>query len=114
MAELLRTRTGAFSLENAIKLDELKALAEQEKAEEVQLPMEEALEGFPMVKVSEKSQKFLYNGGKSQERILTEKPAVLTEGEIVATYDHENNLVGLYEIKKEENNYFIKPFIMLV
>ena len=114
MAELLRTRTGAFSLENAIKLDELKALAEQEKAEEVLLTMEEALEDFLMVKVSEKSQKFLYNGGKIQERFLTEKPAVLTEGEIVATYDHENNLVGLYEIKKEENNYFIKPFKMLV
>ena len=114
MAELLRTRTGAFSLENAIKLDELKALAEQEKAEEVLLTMEESLEDFPMVKVSEKSQKFLYNGGKIQERFLTEKPAVLTEGEIVATYDHENNHVGLYEIKKEENNYFIKPFKMLV
>ena len=114
MAELLRTRTGAFSLENAIKLAELKALAEQEKVEEVLLTMEEALEDFPMVKVSEKSQKFLYNGGKIQERFLTEKPAVLTEGEIVATYDHENNLVGLYEIKKEENNYFIKPFKMLV
>ena len=114
MAELLRTRTGAFSLENAIKLDELKALAEQEKVETVLLTMEEALEDFPVVKVSEKSQKFLYNGGKIQERFLTEKPATLTEGEIVATYDHENNLVGLYEIKKEENNFYIKPFKMLL
>ena len=114
MAELLRTRTGAFSLENAIKLDELKALAEQEKVETVLLTMEEALEDFPVVKVSEKSQKFLYNGGKIQERFLTEKPAVLTEGEIVVTYDYENNLVGLYEIKKEENNFYIKPFKMLI
>ena len=114
MAELLRTRTGAFSLENAIKLDELKALADQEKVETVLLTMEEALEDFPVVKVSEKSQKFLYNGGKIQERFLTEKPAVLTEGEIVATYDYENNLVGLYEMKKEESNFFIKPFKMLV
>ena len=114
MAELLRTRTGAFSLENAIKLDELKALAEQEKVETVLLTMEEALEDFPVVKVSEKSQKFLYNGGKIQERFLTEKPAVLTEGEIVVTYDYENNLVGLYEIKKEENNFYIKPYKMLL
>ena len=114
MAELLRTRTGAFSLENAIRLDELKALAEQEKVETVLLTMEEALEGFPVVKVSEKSQKFLYNGGKIQERFLTEKPAVLTEGEIVVTYDYENNLVGLYEIKKEENNFYIKPYKMLL
>ena len=50
-----------------------------------------------------------YNGGKIQERFFTEKPASYKEGDIVATYDHENNLVGLYEIKKEEN-YFIKPF----
>ena len=114
MAELLRTRTGAFSLENAIRLDELKALAEQEKVETVLLTMEEALEDFPVVKVSEKSQKFLYNGGKIQERFLTEKPAVLTEGEIVVTYDYENNLVGLYEIKKEENNFYIKPYKMLL
>ena len=114
MAELLRTRTGAFSLENAIKLDELKALAEQEKVETVLLTMEEALEDFPVVKVSEKSQKFLYNGGKIQERFLTEKPAVLTEGEIVATYDYENNLVGLYELIKDDTSFLIKPYKMLI
>ena len=114
MAELLRTATGAFSLENAIKLEELKTLAEQEKAEEALLTMEDALKDFPVVKVSEKSAKFLYNGGKIQERFLTEKPAVLKEGEIVATYDHAYNLVGLYEIKKEESNFFIKPFKMLL
>ena len=113
MAELLRTATGAFSLENAIKLDELKSLAEQEKAEEALLTMEEALKDFPVVKVSEKSQKFLYNGGKIQERFFTEKPASSQEGDIVVVYDHENNLVGLYEIKKDEN-YFIKPYKMLV
>ena len=114
MAELLRTRTGVFSLENAIKLEELKALAEQEKVEEALLTMEEALKDFPVVKVSEKSAKFLYNGGKIQERFFTEKPASYKEGDIVATYDHENNLVGLYEIKKEESNFFIKPFKMLM
>ncbi len=113
MAELLRTATGAFSLENAIKLDELKSLAEQEKVEEALLTMEEALKDFPVVKVSEKSQKFLYNGGKIQERFFTEKPASSQEGDIVVVYDHENNLVGLYEIKKDEN-YFIKPYKMLV
>ena len=114
MAELLRTRTGAFSLENAIKLEELKALAEQEKVEEVLLTMEEALKDFPVVKVSEKSAKFLYNGGKIQERFFTEKPASYKEGDIVATYDHENNLVGLYEIIKDDTSFLIKPHKMLI
>ena len=114
MAELLRTATGAFSLDNAIRLDELKALAEQEKVEDVLLTMEDALEDFPVVKVSEKSQKFLYNGGKIQERFFTEKPEVLKEGEIVVTYDHEYNLVGLYELIKDENSFLIKPYKMLI
>ena len=89
-------------------------MAEQEKVETVLLTMEEALEDFPVVKVSEKSQKFLYNGGKIQERFLTEKPAVLTEGEIVATYDYENNLVGLYELIKDDTSFLIKPYKMLI
>ncbi len=114
MAELLRTRTGAFSLENAIKLDELKALAEQEKVEDVLLTMEDALEDFPVVKVSEKSAKFLYNGGKIQERFFTEKPEVLKEGEIVVAYDHEYNLVGLYELIKDDNSFLIKTYKMLI
>ena len=114
MEELLRTRTGAFSLENAIKLDELKALAEQEKVEEALLTMEEALKDFPVVKVSEKSTKFLYNGGKIQERFFTEKPASYKKGDIVVAYDHENNLVGLYEIIKDDTSFLIKPHKMLI
>lgn len=114
MAELLRTATGAFSLENAIKLEELKALAEQEKAEDALLTMEDALWDFPMVQVSEKSTKFLYNGGKIQERFFNEKPQSYKEGDIVTAYDHEKNLVGLYEIKKDEDQFFMKPFKMLI
>ncbi len=114
MAELLRTATGSFSLENAIKLDELKALAEEGNAEKVLLTMEKALQEFPVVKVSEKSAKFLYNGAKIQERFFTEKPSAYKDGDIVTAYDHENVLVGLYEIKKEENNFYMKPYKMLI
>lgn len=114
MAELLRTKTGTFSLENAIKLDEMKALAEQGKAEEALLTMEDALKDFPVVKVAEKSAKLLYNGGKIQEKYFTQKPAPLKVGEIVAVYDFKDNLVGLYEIKQENESFLIKPFKMLI
>lgn len=114
MAELLRTATGAFSLKNAIKLSELKVLAEQEKAEDALLRMEDALADFPVVKVAAGSTKLLYNGGKIQAKYFTEKPAVLTVDEVVSVYDSENNLVGLYEMKKEEERFFIKPFKMLL
>ena len=114
MAELLRTATGSFSLENAIKLDDLKALAEQERAEEALLTMQEALRDFPVIKIAEGSTKLLYNGGKIQEKYFTKQPKVLQEDEIAAVYDFENHLVGLYTLKKEGTNFYIKPFKMLV
>lgn len=114
MAKLLRTVTGTFSLENAIRLDELKALAEESRLEEVLLTMEDALTDFPVVKIAEKSTKLLYNGGKIHERYFTQKPASYKEDDIVAVYDHTDNLVGLYKIKKEENNFLMKPYKMLV
>jgi hypothetical protein len=58
--------------------------------------------------------KLLYNGGKIQEKYFTKQPKALQEDEIAAVYDFENHLVGLYTLKKEETNFYIKPFKMLV
>lgn len=113
MAELLRTATGTFSLENAVRLSDLQALAEEGRTEEVLLTMEDALRNYPKVRVAEGATKLLYNGGKIQERFFAEKPADYREGDIAAVYDYEKNLVGLYQFKKEEQ-FFIKPFKMLI
>lgn len=113
MAELLRTATGAFTLEHAIRLSELKELAAQERAKEALLTMEEALREFPVVKVAKRSEKLLYNGGKIREEFFEESPSPLQSGQMVTVYDHQNRLVGLYEIK-QENGFFIKPLKMLV
>ncbi len=114
MAELLRTATGAFSLEKAVRLSELKELAEQDRTEEVLLSMEDALKEFPVIRVAEGSTKLLYNGGKIWDKNFTEKPTVLQDGMIAAVYDSKSVLVGLYEIKKEEQKFFIKPLKMLL
>lgn len=114
MEALLRTATGSFSLENAIKLEELEALAEQGRAEEALLTMREALGGFPIIKIAEGSTKLLYNGGKIQEAFFTERPKRLAAGEIAAVYDFENHLVGLYTLTREETALCIKPYKMLI
>ncbi len=114
MAELLRTAAGAFSLENSIRLSALQSLAEQGKAEEALLSMEEALQGFPAIHVAERAAKLLYNGGKIRESDFAKRPASLQIGEIAAVYDSKNDLVGLYEIKQEEDHFLIKPFKMLL
>ena len=114
MAELLRTATGSFSLENAIKLDDLKVLNYG-----CYLPANGAFmqsciaeDGTDMFGTD--NTKLLYNGGKIQEKYFTKQPKALQEDEIAAVYDFENHLVGLYTLKKEETNFYIKPFKMLV
>ncbi len=114
MEALLRTATGGFSLENAIKPDELKALAEQDRAEEVLLTMREALKDFPVIKIAESMTRLLYNGGKIPEAFFTEKPKRLAAGEIAAVYDFDNHLVGLYTLTEGETDFYIKPYKMLI
>ena len=114
MAELLRTKTGSFSMENAVKLSNLKELAEQDRAEEALLRMEDALKDFPVIRIAESAEKLLYNGGKIWEKYMEKKPTVLKVDTIAAVYDSKENLVGLYEIKKEEQKFFIKPYKMLL
>ncbi len=113
MASLLRTATGAFSLENAIKLYELKALEEAGQVETILLKLEDALEGYTRVFVSEKSNKLLYNGGKIYKNFLHAENE-LSDGQEVTVFDHEKNLIGIYTVVQEEKSFFIKPFKMLI
>lgn len=113
MASLLRTATGGFSLDNAIKLGELKAMAEAGQAEGALLKLEEALKDYTKVVVSQVSTKLLYNGGKIRSRFFQAEKKV-EAGQIVTGFDYENNLIGLYVVVEEEKDFFIKPFKMLI
>ncbi|WP_352400492.1 tRNA pseudouridine(55) synthase TruB [Anaerotignum sp.] len=113
MSELVRTATGTFSLEDAIKLGDLKALAETGQVEKVLLKLEDALTEYTKVFVSEKSAKLLYNGGKIRSGFLKPEKAI-KNGQVVVVFDHKKNLVGLYTVIEEENDFFIKPFKMLI
>ena len=112
MAELTRTRTGSFALEDAITLGELQTMADEGRQEEAFLSMEAALSDFPKIIVSPKSTKMLYNGGRVYAKFY-EAEKELTAGDIAAVFDSEHHLVGLYEVRDEEG-FYIKPFKMLI
>ena len=112
MAELTRTRTGSFALEDAITLGELQTMADEGRQEEAFLSMEAALSDFPKIIVSPKSTKMLYNGGRVYAKFY-EVEKELTAGDIAAVSDSEHHLVGLYEVRDEEG-FYIKPFKMLI
>ncbi len=64
MRFLLRTRAGAFRIENAVTIEEIQQAAEEGRLEHMLLPLETPLEALPVLKVPEKLEKLARNGGK--------------------------------------------------
>ncbi|MEA4973369.1 MAG: tRNA pseudouridine(55) synthase TruB [Candidatus Metalachnospira sp.] len=116
MSGLTRTATGSFKLENAVKLDELKAAAAENRAEEYIIPPDNVLSDYKSVMVSEKESKYLYNGGKISVKYLTVNGEMPEIGETVLGYDFNNKLVGIYTYAYDEttDDYFIKPVRLML
>ena len=115
MSSLTRTASGKFKLNEAVKLDELKNAAERGEAEKFIIPPDDVLSGYKRVTVSEKADKYLYNGGKIYGGYLKydKQPS---DNEIVLGYDATGRLVGiyLYKFDEEKKNYFIKPVRLML
>lgn len=114
MASLLRTAAGAFAVDDAVTLAQLAEWAEQGQAESHLLPMEQALAGFPKIRVSGRFTKLLQNGARLRDYSFAEKPPALREGEIAAVYGEGGALAGLYTVQRDENGFYIKPRTMLI
>ena len=83
MRSLVRTRSGAFSIDNAISPEEAKALAEEGRLGEYLLPPDYALAHLPRIDVPEKMARLVANGAKMP---LVSGTEILTEGEPVRIY----------------------------
>lgn len=64
MTELRRTKANGFSLENAITVEELARLAENGELDKALIPVEKALESYPLIQVTEAQAKRFSNGGE--------------------------------------------------
>ncbi|MCL2573225.1 MAG: tRNA pseudouridine(55) synthase TruB [Defluviitaleaceae bacterium] len=112
MDELLRTRSGSFSVENAIKIDDLRDIAAYDELDRVIMPIEGALGHFPRIIISNKVEKWMRNGNKIPleyvSGILCEKTSSYEE---YLAHDQDGNLAGIYVQIGQE---YIKPKVMLL
>lgn len=115
MSSLIRTASGKFRIEDAVKLDVLKTAAEEGDARRYIIPPEEVLNDYKKITVSEKASKYLYNGGKIYSGYLRydKKP---NDNETVLGYDSSGKLVGIYSYTYDDvkNSYFIKPVRLML
>lgn len=108
MTTLVRTRSGKFSLDGAISLDEIKALVSEGKIMEHILSLEELLSEYPAVKVqSETAQRMLRNGNylTALELIPDAQKELPGDGQLVRMYDCDGVLTALYRYRKSDRSF---------
>lgn len=94
MTELRRTKANGFGIENAVTLEELTEAAENGTLGEILIPVDKALEEYPVIKVTAAQAKRFSNGGELDLQRL-KYPRMLGYFRI---YDPENRFIGLGEI----------------
>ena len=107
MSELTRTRSGSFYLKDSLKIDEFKTIVEKGSIEDIILTPDKILPSLKKVIVSNKAEKYLYNGNMINKEFIN---IDVLENENLMVYDEYNKLIGIY-IALED---FIKPVTMLI
>ncbi len=94
LTELRRTKANGFEISKAVTLEMLEEAMQNGEIENVLIPVDKALEDYPVIKVSEAQAKRFRNGGELDLQRL-KYPRMLG---IFRVYDPDDNFIGLGEI----------------
>ncbi len=94
LTQLRRTKANGFDIKNAVTLDMLSQAAENGELDKIVIPVEKALEDYPMIKVTAAQAKRFRNGGELDLQRL-KYPRMLG---LFRIYDPEDSFIGLGEI----------------
>ena len=98
MTDLRRTKANGFEIEKAVALEELEEAVKNGRIEDILIPVDKALEEYPVIKVSEAQAKRFRNGGElSLERL--KYPRMLGYFRI---YDPAGKFIGIGEIGRKD------------
>ncbi len=98
MTELRRTKANGFEIEKAVTLEELEEAVNGGRIYDLLVPVDKALEEYPVIKVSEAQAKRFRNGGElSLERL--KYPRMLG---FFRVYDPNGNFIGIGEIGQKD------------
>ncbi len=104
MTKLRRTKANGFDISDAVTLEQLEEASENGTINGILMPLERALEEYPMIKVTAAQAKRFSNGGELDLQRL-KYPRMLG---LFRVYDPENNFIGLGEISRESDSLAVK------
>ena len=98
MTDLRRTKANGFETENAVTLEQLEEAVNNGTLSDIIIPVDRALEEYPVIRVSEAQAKRFRNGGElSLERL--KYPRMLGYFRV---YDPNGNFIGIGEIGQKD------------
>ena len=108
MTELRRTGANGFSINNAVTLEELELLVNENKQSEVITSVEKALLHYPEITVTKPQANRFHNGGAlAYDRLHKELPVG-----IYRVYSPERTLLGLGEISTEKGDLEVRRVLI--
>lgn len=105
MKNLVRTKVGRFILEEGYTLEEIQHMVEEEKLEQVLLPIADVFDQLRNCNVSEQGMKFLKNGNKIKASLCSLKD--MKDKEQVCMYGTDGSFYAIYQYAKSDQMYHI-------
>lgn len=102
MEKLLRTKAGQFEIGDSLTLSEVERLRDEERLDDVIIPIDQIFREFPAVILKSSSSKLGYNGNPFKR---TDIASMESGGTRVRVYDHARLFLGLYEFHPEQGLY---------
>jgi len=112
MGNLIRHRVGSFGIIDALTLNEIEEIINQDQSEALFYPLAYSLDRYQCVRATEQGRKFLLNGNKLFQWNIQESLNDFYPGEILRLYDGDQ-LIGMGRYHMNEEGNYIKPTKLL-
>lgn len=122
MKSLIRTKSGAFTIEKSYKLSEIEAFMEQGTLPDYLVRVEDMFPDFVKIQVSKENSKYIYNGNRFTVKqieaddkyinSLLDKISQKAISPMVRVYDWQEHFIGIYEYNLQDRSFIpVKMFL---
>ena len=101
MEELIRTKVSCFDMKDAMTLEQVSALKQDERLGEILIPIDEMFSDYEAVTLKEEFMSLVYNGNVFFPKHLNQYME-LTDDKMVRVYDREGNFIAIYKFIKDK------------